>query len=306
MVWYYRESDQEIGPVSKADLQTLIQSKQVNAQTMVRSVEMTDWVPLIDVVQGKVQGSTPPPAPPANDAQVAQPETMDAVSGDTVEALVMEEKIDSPPEEVSNMDMAPPAAGDVSSAAICSQCGRSFPQDQVIAYDDQMICAACKPMFVQRLKEGAVMPTSMAYGGFWIRVLAYIIDTIPLVIVNWVIMIMSSMVLMPSMMQTGGEPSTVGIIVMMAIYMVASIGIPVFYYTFFHGRWGATLGKMACGLKVVTAEGEKITYMRAFGRYFAAMISGMILCIGFMMAGWDDEKRTLHDRICSTRVIKKR
>jgi uncharacterized RDD family membrane protein YckC len=32
----------------------------------------------------------------------------------------------------------------------------------------------------------------------------------------------------------------------------------------------------------------------------------MILYIGYIMAGFDDEKRTLHDRICDTRVIKTR
>ncbi|HET6371045.1 MAG TPA: RDD family protein, partial [Nitrospiria bacterium] len=43
----------------------------------------------------------------------------------------------------------------------------------------------------------------------------------------------------------------------------------------------------------------------ACGRYFAEILSGIILCIGYIMAAFDDEKRALHDRICGTRVIKK-
>jgi uncharacterized RDD family membrane protein YckC len=39
------------------------------------------------------------------------------------------------------------------------------------------------------------------------------------------------------------------------------------------------------------------------GRHFAKILSGIILYIGYLMAFWDDEKRALHDRICSTRVI---
>jgi uncharacterized RDD family membrane protein YckC len=39
------------------------------------------------------------------------------------------------------------------------------------------------------------------------------------------------------------------------------------------------------------------------GRYFSEMLSGMIMMIGYIMAGFDDEKRALHDRICNTRVV---
>jgi uncharacterized RDD family membrane protein YckC len=61
---------------------------------------------------------------------------------------------------------------------------------------------------------------------------------------------------------------------------------------------------MACGIKIVTPDGNRVSYMRAFGRYFAEILSGMILLIGYIMAAFDYEKRALHDRICSTRVIK--
>jgi uncharacterized RDD family membrane protein YckC len=36
------------------------------------------------------------------------------------------------------------------------------------------------------------------------------------------------------------------------------------------------------------------------------IVSGMILLIGYIMAGFDNEKRALHDRVCDTRVIYKR
>jgi uncharacterized RDD family membrane protein YckC len=43
---------------------------------------------------------------------------------------------------------------------------------------------------------------------------------------------------------------------------------------------------------------------RAVGRYFAKIVSGIILMIGYIMAGFDSEKRALHDMMCDTRVIK--
>jgi uncharacterized RDD family membrane protein YckC len=301
MVWYYRDGDQESGPVTKAELQSLIKTKQVGARTLVRSVEMADWVPLIDVVRGKIEQPQSPP-PLADDPPL---EMFEETFDDDMGTFSMEEKVEELPEEVRNKEMAAVQAGEAASTAVCSQCGRSFPQDQVIAYDDQMICAACKPMFVQRLKEGAALPAAMIYGGFWIRFLAKMIDGIILSIVQWAIMIPLSMLIMPSMMQSNEQFPTPGFFIFIGVQILVGFALPLGYGTFFLGRFGATLGKMACRLKVVTPEGDKITYMRAFGRFWAEVISYMILAIGYIMAAFDDEKRALHDRICSTRVVKK-
>jgi uncharacterized RDD family membrane protein YckC len=293
MVWYYRDNDQEIGPVSKAELQNLVKSKQIGAQTPVRNVEMTDWVPLVDMVRGKAgKPQSPPP--------------MNMVPPDEgIGELSMETKYDKGPEEAGDKTPAVTGDGEGAHLAICSQCGGTFPEDQVIAIEDRMICAACKPMFVQKLKEGVTMPLSTAFGGFWIRFLAYFIDSFVLGIV---LLLPFYLIMIPMIfqMQAGNQNAIGGMFAIFGLYMVFAIGVPVFYYTFFHGRWGATVGKMACGLRVVTAEGEPITYMRAFGRFWGFMLSRLILDIGCIMAAFDDEKRSLHDRICSTRVIKKR
>jgi uncharacterized RDD family membrane protein YckC len=52
------------------------------------------------------------------------------------------------------------------------------------------------------------------------------------------------------------------------------------------------------------SEGDRVSFARAVGRHFAKYISGLILGIGYIMAGFDEQKRALHDRICDTRVIK--
>ena len=69
---------------------------------------------------------------------------------------------------------------------------------------------------------------------------------------------------------------------------------------------GATLGKMAVGIKVVRRDGSGLGWGIAIGRFFMYIVSGIILGIGYIMAGFDDEKRSLHDRVCDTRVIYKR
>jgi uncharacterized RDD family membrane protein YckC len=91
----------------------------------------------------------------------------------------------------------------------------------------------------------------------------------------------------------------------MPLIMLLQYAIPAAYDTWFVGKYGATLGKMACKIKIVVADGSSVTYLRAFGRHFGKWLSSIILGIGFIMAAFDEEKRTLHDRICETRVIRK-
>ena len=63
---------------------------------------------------------------------------------------------------------------------------------------------------------------------------------------------------------------------------------------------------MAFGLKVVRPDGSPVGVGRAFGRYFAKMLSAMVLWIGFIMVAFEPEKRGLHDMICDTRVVRTR
>jgi uncharacterized RDD family membrane protein YckC len=63
---------------------------------------------------------------------------------------------------------------------------------------------------------------------------------------------------------------------------------------------------MVIGVKVLRPDGSPVSLGRAYGRYFAKFISALTLLIGFIMAGFDSQKRALHDMICDTRVVKSR
>src|SRR5262249_61917440 len=69
---------------------------------------------------------------------------------------------------------------------------------------------------------------------------------------------------------------------------------------------GATVGKMVCGLRVVDEQGNRISFGRATGRFFAKIISGIILMIGYLMVAFTERKRGLHDIIAGTLVVKVR
>jgi uncharacterized RDD family membrane protein YckC len=113
------------------------------------------------------------------------------------------------------------------------------------------------------------------------------------------------LIFLPSVDLESANPDMAAIFGAAGLQMLVGLLVPAVYTTFFLGRFGATLGKMICRLKVTVPDGDSISYLRAFGRYWAEMLSSIILGIGYLMAAFDREKRGLHDRICATRVIHK-
>jgi len=189
---------------------------------------------------------------------------------------------------------AMPSAGQV----VCAECKGAFPLDQVIRHGNVFICASCKPIFLQKLKEGVLTPGTMNYAGFGVRFVAKLID----------IIVTAALTMPLTFAIQGGFPgSQPPNLSRSLITTPLSILLSMSYYTFLVGKFGATLGKMATKLLIVNPDGSKVSYGKALGRYFAAeFISGCAtLCIGYLMVLWDDERRALHDRICSTRVIRK-
>ena len=65
----------------------------------------------------------------------------------------------------------------------------------------------------------------------------------------------------------------------------------------------ATLGKMAVKIKVTDMSGNRISFGKATGRYFGKIISGLILGIGYFMAGFTPQKQALHDKMANCLVL---
>jgi uncharacterized RDD family membrane protein YckC len=249
---YYAEGDQQLGPIGKAELQTLIKAKKVNAKTLVWQPGMENWQALGAFVRNQ-----------------------------------------------RNKDHQKKSPVDVVPTSVCSECGRAFAEDDMIRFQDSRVCAGCKPVFVQKIKEGVSVAGAMEYAGFWLRFGAWMIDAFIMWIFNLIIFI-------PMGMFTSATPENPTVFFsFMPVIMLVQYAIPAAYETWFVGKYGATPGKMACKLKVVVEDGERVTYLRALGRHFAKWLSAMILAIGYIMAAFDDQKRTLHDRICETRVVRK-
>ncbi len=181
----------------------------------------------------------------------------------------------------------------------CSICHTSYHESDLITFGESKICAKCKPAFFQQLKEGATLPIEMSYATLGRRLGARIIDGILLYAINIVMFMSFGM----SAFNSRKPVETLGLFgVLTGLQYIIAIS----YETFFIGKFGATLGKMACGVIVVSGDGGKVSYLKAFGRFFGNLLSGLILGIGYLMAAFDSEKRALHDRICNTRVILKK
>ncbi len=185
----------------------------------------------------------------------------------------------------------------------CTSCGNGFPASELAMFGDSAVCAACKPAYVQRLRQGmdTTAPRTFEYAGFWIRFVAALIDGVVLELVQYVVLLVLGL-------NATAEQFRPGFQFKMLFGAGQGIGftLGLAYYATFWTMYGATPGKMALGLKIVRPDGGPISAGRAVGRYFAEILSALTLMIGYMMAGWDSEKRALHDRIADTRVIKTR
>jgi uncharacterized RDD family membrane protein YckC len=190
------------------------------------------------------------------------------------------------------------------SRQFCSECGRPYAPEDLVRFGSVVVCAECKPNYVQQMREGGAAASSVRYGGFWRRFVAILVDGILL----WIVLLPLRLVLAPPR-ATAMDLYHFGFgHTFWATFWSWNTGIAYavefVYYVYFLSQKGATLGKMLMGVKVVTAKGGPISVGRAIGRYFARNLSWMTLFIGYIMAAFDDQKRALHDYICGTRVIR--
>jgi len=278
MNWYYAEAGEQRGPVTETELSDLAKAGAIRDATLVWREGMVNWQPY-----GQVKR-------PAN----------------------------TPPARVGEV--------------VCWQCGKMFSREEVIPVGEGWVCATCKPIYLQRLKEGASVAGAAGaheYGGFWIRFAAKFIDNLIVAVVVLVplIIFFVALGLTNSRSAEGnfgavpavdfgwvgrgdGSGALFGQAIMAQalslLFQLIFVAIRTVYSTFFLGKYGATPGKMVFKLAVVDASGGKISYGRAFGRSCAEILSQMICAIGYIIAAFDDQKRTLHDHMSNTRVIHNR
>jgi uncharacterized RDD family membrane protein YckC len=148
------------------------------------------------------------------------------------------------------------------------------------------------------------------FGGFWMRFLAIIIDGIIIGVVGTIVTLPFGLAMGGAGLRLGNNPDPAQVMAilpaimgMVGLSFLIRMGLSMAYEVYFLTTKGATPGKMALGLKVTRADGGPISIGLAVGRFFAKYLSFLTFCIGFIIAGFDREKRSLHDHICGTRVV---
>jgi uncharacterized RDD family membrane protein YckC len=151
------------------------------------------------------------------------------------------------------------------------------------------------------------------YAGFWWRFLAYLIDSLILSFVSWILLIpllaifgISIYSIQESGMDIEENPALIGSLVFIYVLIImVSIAVNWLYFALLESsKLQGTVGKMALRIKVTDYAGNRINFARATGRYFGKILSSMVLMIGYIMAGFTERKQALHDILARCYVIK--
>jgi uncharacterized RDD family membrane protein YckC len=147
------------------------------------------------------------------------------------------------------------------------------------------------------------------YAGFWKRFAAIFIDKIIIGIATLIILIPMFLVIGVSAFSSENyEPSIGFIIGLISAYMIFILIAWIaewLYFAMMESVKGATIGKMALGIKVTDMNGQMPTFGRASGRYFGKILSSLTFGVGYLIAGFSQQKQALHDILAKTLVVNK-
>ena len=146
----------------------------------------------------------------------------------------------------------------------------------------------------------------MCYAGFFRRAIALVVDM--LIVLIPTLIIFGPMLAVQIFSLGNNEPSNTQEMLLGATVLSGQLifwGVLWLYFAFFESSTRqATWGKQLVGIKVVGKEGQRISFARASGRFFAKILSYLLFYVGFIMAAFTNRKRALHDIIAETYVVK--
>ena len=139
-----------------------------------------------------------------------------------------------------------------------------------------------------------------SYGGFWKRVIAYLIDG--LIIAAPITMIFGTVI--PDVMTADNVQARPFAVTVPQLVMIIASWI--YFAGLESSEWQATIGKKILGMKVTDMAGQRINFVKATVRYLSKLLSSFILMIGFIMVAFTAKKQGLHDFIAATTVVNSR
>jgi uncharacterized RDD family membrane protein YckC len=162
-------------------------------------------------------------------------------------------------------------------------------------------------------KPTAIVPVDMFadYAGFWLRVGAYFVDGFVLTVLTLCVFGYSAtewdyhIGQTRSIMSAPGQFNPAFLKTEAWFQAFNTVAAWLYFALMESSSRQATLGKMLVGIFVTDLNGERISFGRATGRFFAKILSALTCYIGFLMAGCTERKQALHDMIAGTLVVRR-
>ncbi|WP_397596887.1 RDD family protein [Silanimonas sp.] len=291
--WYYVNADrQRQGPVPAATIRELAAAGSVEARTLVWRQGMPQWQPL-EAMAGELgivlAATAPSPAPPSPPPAPAPAPRMDspAQAADT---------------EATRVLRSEPRLADVGAASPLSEPKRVAPAS---AYPD----AAVQQAYAAQVGADPQARTAFAadghvlYASFLKRVAASIIDGFIVGIIAVVVQTPIALVAGISLGALGDSTGAGSALLQLASQLIGvAIGIAYFGY-FYTSEQQASPGKQLVGIKVARPDGERISFARSVGRYFANWLNIFTLGLSYLLPLFTEKRQALHDLICDTVVV---
>ena len=173
----------------------------------------------------------------------------------------------------------------------CPRCGYTT--------DEFETCPQCSSIFESGFETGGVIDLhTLPKAGFWVRFAAFVADILVILILS---RIAGVAIDLGAITIDLPEDSTNSFKDAFGFYIFTLL--IAFYFTFFIGWSGQTIGKMLLKIQVVTITGNPVGYGRAFLRYIGYHLCFMTVGLGFLIIVVDRNKRGLHDLIAGTCVV---
>jgi uncharacterized RDD family membrane protein YckC len=206
-----------------------------------------------------------------------------------------------------------------STTGFCPSCGQpivGFAVGQ--AAPPQTIPSAVAPVY--GAAPGAIAPgaqASVAYAGFWLRVVAAFVDGIIISIPLAPIFLILMLPLIRNMQNPQDMQNPTLLFQLMApklgIIMLIFIVVSWLYWALCESSaWQATIGKKILGLYVTDSDHNRASFGRTSGRFFAGRfvasipyVGGMYGLVDCLCVAFTAKKQAIHDMIAGTLVLRK-
>ena len=185
-------------------------------------------------------------------------------------------------------------------ARYCPQCGASL---------EGAVLVATPPPAVT---PPSAAPGAVEYMGFWVRLLAAIVDAL---VVGVIQAALTPLLLGPLgfliALDRGGAPflpPRMGVVEWAILAGLGPVRLLVgwVYHTLFVGLMGATPGKMLLGMQVVDGQGNVPGLGRAALREtIGKFVSSVVFFLGYLWIAWDERKQGWHDKLADTYVVRR-